>query len=110
MRYSGKLGIAQQVEKSPGVWEETITERPVIGDLVQRSETVETSDEVLPRYRTTTSVSLLDRGVGPQNNSDLRYLTHAGRRWTISSDVSEFPNVVLYFGEEYHGPVPAEAP
>jgi len=106
MRYSGKLGIVQQTETSPGVWEETITEHDVLGTMKQRSETLELGDNVLPRASTTTSVSLLARGVGPMNNSMLRYLTHAGKRWTINSIVDQPPKLVLYFGEEYNGPTP----
>ena len=106
MRYSGKLGVAQQTEVRPGIWEETITEHDVIGELEQRSETLEQGDSIHPRYVTTTSVSLLARAVGPRDNSDLRYLTHAGTRWQTRSIVSQPPNIVLYLGEEYNGPTP----
>lgn len=106
MRYSGKLGLAEQTEVSPGVWEETITERDAIGEMVQRTETLESGDNVLPRYVTTTSVSVLALGVGPQDNSRIRYVTHTGKRWQIRSIVDEPPRIVIYFGEEYHGPKP----
>lgn len=106
MKYSGKLGIAQQVEDPPGVWDEVITERNVIGDLKQRSETLTTGESVLPRRATTTSVSLLAFGGTDLDHSTLRYLTQAGKRWAISSIVADPPEIVLYFGEEYHGPTP----
>lgn len=104
-KYSGLLGIAEQVEVSPGVWDEIITEQEVIGDMEQRSETLEGGDSVLPRYATTTSVSLLALGVGPRDNSNLRYLTHAGKEWAIATITDEPPKIVLYFGEEYNGPL-----
>lgn len=110
MRYSGKLGIVQQTQTSPGIWEETVTEHDVLGTMKQRSETLATGDNVLPRASTTTSVSLLAQGVGPQDNSMLRYLTHAGKRWTITTVVDQPPRIVLYFGEEYHGPIPEPTP
>lgn len=108
MRYAGKLGIAEQTETSPGVWEETITEVDVVGDLVQRTETLVQEDSIHNVIGTTTSVSVLSRsGVGQQDNSNMRYLTHAGKRWMISSIVDQFPKQVLYLGGEYHGPTPA---
>jgi hypothetical protein len=110
LRYSGKLGLAEQIEDPPGVWDEKITEHDVVGDMVQRSEALEQGDNVLPRHVTTTSVSLLSRGVGPQDHSMFRYLTHAGKRWSISSIVDQPPRIVLYFGEEYRGPIPIPAP
>jgi len=105
-RYSGKLGVAQQTEVKPGVWEETITEHDVMGTIVQRSEPLESGDSVLPQYRTTTSVSLLARAVGQVDHSMYRYMTHAGKRWETTSIVDQYPRIVVYFGEEYHGPLP----
>lgn len=104
MRYSGKLGVAQQTEVSPGVWEETITELDVLGTVQQRSEVLTTSDAVLPRYTTTTSISLL-RPDG--DNSMLRYITYKGTRWMTNNIVSQYPEIVIYISEEYHGPTPA---
>lgn len=103
MRYSGKLGIAQQTEVSPGIWEETLTELDVLGTVEQRSEVLTTSDTVLPRYTTTTSISLLRRDL---DNSMLRYITYLGKRWLTNNIVSQYPEIVIYLREEYHGPIP----
>lgn len=107
MRYSGKLGIAEKNEVTPGVWEETITEVDALGTVEQRTEVLATSDTVLPRYTTTTSISVLSPVA---NNSSIRYVTYQGKRWTIGSIVTQFPRIVLYIGEEYHGPIPPPAP
>lgn len=106
MRYSGKLGIAQQVEVSSGVWDEIITENEVLGEMVQRTETLLQGDNILPRVSTSTSVSVLLHGAMALDHSVIRYVTHAGKRWTIATAVAQPPRIVLYFGEEYHGPVP----
>ncbi len=110
MRYSGKLGVSEQKEVSPGVWEEEITERDFLGTVTSRSEAVEQGDMILPTYRVTTTVSGLARGLGQMDNSNLRYLTYAGRRWVIQTDQSKYPKLLLYIGEEYHGPVPTGSP
>jgi len=106
MKYSGKLGVAEQVEVSPGVWEEVITEQDIVGDLLQRTEALSAGENVLPRYVTTTSVSVLALAVGQNDTSMFRYLTLAGTRWAINSWVAQPPRLVAYFGEEYHGPIP----
>lgn len=106
LRYSGKLGIAQQTEVRPGIWEETVTEVPVLGTVRNRTETLDGADSVLPRYRTTTSVSVPARGQGQMDNSDIRYLTYKGKRWQIGSIVDDYPNLVIYIGEVYNGPHP----
>jgi hypothetical protein len=107
MRYSGKLGIAEQTERAPGIWEETITEVDVLGSVEQRTEVLDTSDSVLPRYTTTTSISVLAR---PENHASIRYVTYLGKRWEIGSIVTQFPKIVIYIGKEYHGPLPEPTP
>lgn len=106
MRYSGKLGIVQQTEVRPGIWEEVVTEEPVLGTVRQRTEVLSTSGSVLPEYGTNTSISVPARGVGPLDNSVIRYITYKGTRWQIQSIVDEPPRIVLYIGEVYRGPTP----
>lgn len=107
MKYSGKFGLASTVETAPGVWDDVITERDYIGDVVQRTEAFSLESSVLPHYRTTTSVSVLSDGVLKENYTNLRYVTYAGERWAIASVVVQPPRLVVYIGEVYNGPIPA---
>jgi len=106
VRYSGALGLVEQTEVRPGIWEETVTEVPVLGTVRQRTEVLRSADNVLPEYATTTSISVPARGVGPMDNSNIRYITYKGHRWQIASIVDEPPRIVVYMGEEYNGPTP----
>lgn len=110
MRYSGKLGVVEQTEVRPGVWEDVVKEYDVLGDVKQRTEALIQGSSILPTYRTTTSVSVPARGVGPIDNSMIRYLTYKGTRWQIATIVDKPPRLVLYIGEEYHGPTPIGTP
>jgi hypothetical protein len=101
MRYSGKLGISEQTEVSPGVWEETITEVDVLGHVEQRTEMLAVADNILPRYATSTSISVLAR---PEAHDSIVYATYLGKRWSVATIVTEFPKIRIYIGEEYHGP------
>lgn len=106
MRYSGALGLVEQTEVRPGIWEETVTEVPVLGTVRQATEVLPNVDSVLPQHTTTTSISVPARGVGPLDNSNIRYITYKGHRWQISSIVDEPPRIVVYIGEKYNGPTP----
>lgn len=110
MRYSGKIGYSVPTETAPGVFEDVITEREYIGDVVQRTETLAQESSILPQYRTSTSISVLSDGIPKENYSDIRYVTYAGVYWTVSSTVVQWPRLVLYIGEEYHGPIPIDTP
>ena len=106
MRYAGKLGLSEQVETSPGVWEDRITEQEVLGTMKTLTETHASEDGIHPRVSSTRSIVVGALGIGPQDHSKIMYATYAGRRWTLSSIVDEPPNIRAYFGEEYHGPIP----
>lgn len=105
-RYSGKLGVIAETETSSGVWEDVVTEKDILGTIKTMTEAVETADSVQPVYRTTTTVSVVDRGVGVMDHSSLRYLTVGGTRRVIQSVTPNYPMLDLYVGEEYHGPTP----
>lgn len=110
MRYSGKIGYGQQVERAPGIWEDVITERDALGEVKQTTEAFTVANSILPQYRTTTSVSVVSEGTEKVNYSDLRYVTHAGVRWSPASIVVEPPRLIIFIGEEYHGPIPEPTP
>jgi len=109
VRYSGSLGIVEEQEVRPGVWEEVVTEQKVLGKMETGTETRIVDGEIIPRITSTRSVSVPARGLGQQDNRSVRYATYAGKRWTITSVVDQFPNIVCYFGEVYSGPIPAGA-
>lgn len=100
------LGITEQKEISPGVWDDVITEVPILGRVTQRTERLEGGGEILPRLATTTSIEILNRGVGPQDNSNIAYLTYMGTKWAVATDVTRYPRLVLYLSEKYSGPTP----
>lgn len=104
MRYSGKFGYAVQTETSPGVWEDVITERDHLGDVIQRTEVLGSDSSVLPEYRTTTSISVLSDGTLKTNYQTLRYVWYMGKRWTVASAVLQPPRLIVYIGEVYNGP------
>lgn len=105
MRWAGKVGYAHQEETSPGNWEDVITEVDAKGILLQTTEPLDSGDSVLPRYRTTTSVSILANGRRVPS-SGIRYITWDGERWQVSTVVRQPPRFVIYIGEVYRGPIP----
>lgn len=106
MRYAGKIGFATKVELSPGVWDETIDERDYLGDVLQSTERLNSSEAVLPKYTTTTSVSVLSDGVLKERYSDVRYVNYLGVNWAISSIIHKYPRIEMFLGEAYNGPTP----
>ena len=80
MRYAGKLGLSEQVETSPGVWEDRITEQEVLGTMKTLTETHASEDGIHPKVSATRSIVVGALGIGPQDHSKIMYATYAGRR------------------------------
>lgn len=108
MRWSGKLGFTTEVEVSKGRFEDVVTERPAMGEIETRTDTFTVGDQVLTRAGTSTSVSVLFGSVERIDFSSLVYITHRGKRYVPSSIVEDIPRIVIYLGEEYNGPKPAD--
>lgn len=106
MRFSGKIGFATKTEVRPGVWDEIITERDYLGDVIQRTEVLEGADHVIPRYKLTTTISVLSDGVLKERYSDIRYVHFLGNNWTVTATGFRYPRLELYIGEEYNGNTP----
>jgi len=109
MRWAGKVGYAVVTEITPGHWEDVITEVDAFGELTEQNESINGADAVLPQYRVTTSVSIITDGKRVPL-AGIRYFTIRGTRWQLSTMVRQPPRIVLYPGEEYNGPLPADSP
>lgn len=110
MRYAGKIGFGTSVEKAPGVWDDEIIERDYLGDVLQSTERLSSADTVLPRYTTTTSISVLSDGVLKERYSDIRYINYLGINWKVDSIIHKWPRMEMFIGEEYNGPTPEPSP
>jgi hypothetical protein len=110
MRAAVSLGLAEARQVRPGVWEDEITEVPKLADIQQRTETFNVEGNIIPEYKTTTTVSVLSQGVIKPDYTNLRYVLYAGERWIVTSINHAPPRLTLFIGEVYRGPVPAGAP
>lgn len=103
MKFSGKIGFAEQVEKAPGVWDDVITEIDYVGDVLQVTESFVSGSTAMPQYRTVTSVSVISDGLLKTKYNDIRYVEYMGVKWAPSSIVVKWPRLEIFMGEEYHG-------
>jgi hypothetical protein len=110
MRAAVSLGLAESQQVRPGIWDDVITEVPKLAEVTQRTETFEVEGNIIPEYKTTTTVSVLSQGPVKPDYSNLRYVLYAGERWIVSSAVHAPPRLTIYIGEVYNGPTPDGTP
>lgn len=103
-KWSGYIGYAETIETSPGIWEEKITERKYVGDVLQATRKAQPSGQVLDDLEVTTRISILADPFTQQNFYAMRYLTFMGATWKISSVEPNYPRLILSVGGLYNGP------
>ena len=105
-KFHGNIGFSSQVETSPGVYEDTITERPYYGDLLRTSIRWEKGQDLNDNVRLANQVSIVADDYALNNTHMMRYVVIRGHPWTISAIDVNRPRLVLSLGGLYHGPKP----
>ena len=102
-KYFGKVGYAEQVETTPGVWEEKITERQYFGDVVRNIRKLEPSGEVNDNINVSMEISIVADPYAIQNFHAMRYIEYMGSLWKLSNVEVNYPRLILQIGGLYNG-------
>ena len=102
-KYFGKVGYAEQVETTPGVWEESITERQYYGDVVRNIRKLEPSGEVNDNINVSMEISIVADPYAIQNFHAMRYIEYMGSLWKLSNVEVNYPRLILQIGGLYNG-------
>ncbi len=103
-RFFGKVGYADTVEKTDGVWVEVITERPYYGDVLKNNRKMDTADQVLSNISVGNRISIVADAYAHQHFFAIRYVEWAGARWIVSDVEVDRPRLTLRLGGVYNGP------
>lgn len=104
-KFYGKIGYAESVEIRPGVWEDTMTERPYSGDTVQNNSRWNTNpDTVNDDIKLSDKLSIVADPYANQNFQQMRYVEYMGGLWKIVGVEVARPRLLLTLGGVYNGP------
>lgn len=103
-KWYGVIGFAETIETSPGIWEESITERNYYGQVHQTTRRSQASGQVLDNIEITNRISILADPFAEQNSHLIKYLSFKGARWEVSSVEFKYPRLVMTAGGVYNGP------
>jgi hypothetical protein len=106
VRFHGKVGYGETVETSSGVYEDVITERTAIGEVIRASRAMTEGETVNQTLSLGNSISIVADAFASEHLLNMRYVVWQGARWTVTDVVVERPRLVLTLGEVYNGPTP----
>lgn len=106
-KFYGVVGyaISEELEDSPGVWEETITERSYYGDILKNvSRWQSNSEQLLDDLNISNRISILADAYANEHFFAIRYIKWMGVSWTVTSVEVGRPRLILTIGGVYNGP------
>lgn len=102
-KYYGTIGFATNIETSPGVWEDQITERQYFGDLIRNTRRLQTADKLNDDILISNQISILGDPYIYDNIYAMRYVTFGKAKWKISNVEVQYPRLILEIGGLYNG-------
>lgn len=100
-KYCGCIGYAETVETSPGVWQEQITERKYIGDVIKNSRRL-TSAGVNSDVTISNTISIVADAYAYEHINSMRYVVWMNSKWKASVVEVARPRLNITLGEMYN--------
>ena len=101
-KWFGKIGYAENIETTPGVWTEQIIEREYYGDLVRNTRRLQTTDQVNDNVNIANELSIVADPYANDHIYAMRYVEFAGAKWKINNVDVQYPRLTLTLGDLYH--------
>ena len=102
-KWFGKIGYAETVETSPGVWKEKIAVRDYYGDLTRNTRRLQSADKVNDDLNISNELSIVYDPYAINNFHSMRYAEFMGAKWKINTVEVSYPRLILTLGGVYNG-------
>ena len=110
MRFFGKVGYGVSVEKTNGVWEDTIAERQYFGDVQTVSRRLVEGGRVNSNLTVSNVISILADPFANDHFHAIKYVEWEGALWEVTEVTVQRPRLLLRLGGVYEGQVHATNP
>lgn len=101
-KFYGKIGFAETIETSPGVWTEEIVERNYYGDIIMNVRRLEGAQQVNDNLNVNNRISIVSDPYANSHFHDMRYIELFDARWKVNSVEVQFPRLILTVGNVYN--------
>lgn len=102
-KFYGVIGYAEQVETSPGVYVNKITERQYFGNLTRNTRRLESSGYLNDDINIANEISIVADPFAYDNFHAMIYVEFMGAKWKVSSVEVQHPRLILTIGGKYNG-------
>lgn len=104
MKFSGEIGYGENVETSPGVWVDSIVEKPYSGDVIRNTRKLQDGTKVNDDLSVQNSISIVADAYAGEHFFAIRYIRWMGALWKVTDVEVQSPRLLLRLGSVYNGP------
>lgn len=101
-KWAGIIGYSNQVETSPGIWEEVLIKKHYVGDLVRNTRSLTNDNQINDGVSISNQISFISDPYARENFHLIRYATFMGQKWKVTSADIEYPRIVISLGGIYN--------
>lgn len=101
-RFYGKIGFAVPGEVRPGVWMDTIVERPYFGTSNRVIAREESTSKVNDNLVLNNEISVMADSYAYAHYSEIKYVIFMGVKWKVSAIQMQRPRLILNIGDVYN--------
>lgn len=102
-KWCGIIGYAEQVETTPGVWSEQITERKYYGDVIRNNRRLQSAGKLNDDINVGNEISIIADPFANNNFHSMRYVEFMGTKWKVTTVDVQYPRLILSLGGIYNG-------
>lgn len=108
-KFYGSLGfIEEQVETSPGIYEDVVVEKQYRGDVLRSIRTLQDGNsQVNENVSISNYFSVVADAYVYDHIFALRYINWMGKNWEVSNVEVQRPRILLRIGGLYNGQTPS---
>lgn len=103
MKFYGKIGFGETVEKSDGIWVDTIIEKDYYGDILKNVKRSEDAAKVNDDISISNQLSIVSDPYLTNHFHAIKYVAMFGTNWKVTSVEVQFPRLLLTLGGVYNG-------
>lgn len=102
-KFYGKIGYAESVETTQGVWEDQIVTHSYYGDVTSTTSRWERGESKNDDLDISNSISILADAYAYKNFSAMKYIEWMDQKWKIKSVQVKRPRLILTIGGVWNG-------
>lgn len=102
-KWCGIIGYAEQVETTPGVWSEQISERKYYGDVIRNNRRLQSAGKLNDDINVGNEISIIADPFANNNFHSMRYVEFMGTKWKVATVDVQYPRLILSLGGVYNG-------